>query len=268
MRRLLALLLLLPVTSTAFAAESFDGCAGFIDSLPATITTQGVWCLRGDLSTSITSGAAITVAANNVTLDCNGFKVGGLGAGPQSIATGVLAANRLNGTVRNCTVRGFLIGIQLGGAGHAVEENLVDQSLATGIWVTGDNNVVRRNRVFDTGSPDTATGMIVEGDVIENTVSGVSGPESVIGIIVEGTGVEVRENRVRHISPASGTAVGIQLLGQHQTLADNRVVNAGSQPGAAIKGNGTVQSFCTGNTVAGFEAGITDCQDLGGNGSH
>ena len=43
-------------------AETLGSCAGFIDSVPATITTQGTWCLRKDLSTSIASGAAITVA--------------------------------------------------------------------------------------------------------------------------------------------------------------------------------------------------------------
>ena len=66
------------------AAESYDGCAGFISSLPVTITTQGVWCLDRDLSTSNSAGPAVTIATNNVTVDCNGFKIGGLGAGPVS----------------------------------------------------------------------------------------------------------------------------------------------------------------------------------------
>ena len=33
----------------AQAAESYDNCTGFIDSLPATISTHGVWCLRKNL---------------------------------------------------------------------------------------------------------------------------------------------------------------------------------------------------------------------------
>ena len=61
-----------PVATSAYAAQSYDSCAGFIDSLPATITTQGTWCLRGDLATSVTSGNAITIATNNVTIDCMG----------------------------------------------------------------------------------------------------------------------------------------------------------------------------------------------------
>src|SRR5690606_27240382 len=41
---------------TVHAAQSYDSCTGFIESVPTTITTQGVWCFRKDLSTSVTSG--------------------------------------------------------------------------------------------------------------------------------------------------------------------------------------------------------------------
>src|SRR5688572_11518098 len=66
----------------ADAAASYDACTGFIDTLPATIGTQGTWCLRNNLTSSLASGAAISIATNNVVLDCNGFKIGGLSAGP------------------------------------------------------------------------------------------------------------------------------------------------------------------------------------------
>ena len=45
----------------AAAAESYDSCLGFIDALPATITTQGTWCLRQNLDTSATSGNVIEI---------------------------------------------------------------------------------------------------------------------------------------------------------------------------------------------------------------
>src|SRR5690606_30008425 len=73
---LLGLLWLAPAPATA--ADSFDSCTGYIDSLPATISSQGVWCLRGHLSTGISSGDAISINTNNVTIDCNDFKLGGL----------------------------------------------------------------------------------------------------------------------------------------------------------------------------------------------
>ena len=132
-------LCLLP--GNARAAQSYDNCAGFIDSLPATISTQGVWCLRKDLATSMTSGNAINITTNNVTIDCNDFKIGGLGAGNASTTSGIYANNRQNVTVRHCNVRGFHYGIIFnGGAGHLVEDNRLDNSLYRGIYVSGDNN--------------------------------------------------------------------------------------------------------------------------------
>ncbi len=57
------------------------------------ITQQGVWCLMTDVTTeaSFTSGNAITIATNNVILNLNGHKVGGLAAGPTTGATGIYA---------------------------------------------------------------------------------------------------------------------------------------------------------------------------------
>lgn len=119
----LAMSWLLP--SPATAAESYDNCTGFIDSVPATLSTQGTWCLRKDLSTAISSGAAITIATNNVTINCNDFKLGGLAAGVGTQAKGILASDRLNTTVRRCNVRGFLYGVSMEGAGggHVIEDN-------------------------------------------------------------------------------------------------------------------------------------------------
>src|SRR6478735_2882130 len=88
----------------ARASESYDNCTGFITSLPTTISTQGVWCLKGDLATGIASGNAITLDANNVTLDRNDFKIGGLSAGIGTMAQGVAITGRVNAVVRRCNV--------------------------------------------------------------------------------------------------------------------------------------------------------------------
>ena len=99
--------------SPAKAGMSYDNCTNFVASLPATISTQGTWCFNKDLATAITSGAAITIATNNVTLDCNDFKLGGLAAGMATRTVGVMSSSRTNITVRNCAIRGFYKGIQL-----------------------------------------------------------------------------------------------------------------------------------------------------------
>src|SRR6266571_814513 len=81
-----------------------------ITSLPAVITVQGIYCFTGDLATGITSGNAIDIQTNNVVLDLNGFKLGGLAAGPGTQASGIHAFDRQNLTIKNGTVRGFLTG--------------------------------------------------------------------------------------------------------------------------------------------------------------
>ena len=75
-----------------------------VTGLPAVITVQGIYCLTGDLSTAITSGNAIEIATNNVILDLNGYKIGGLAAGPGTMANGIMAFGRQNVTIKNGTM--------------------------------------------------------------------------------------------------------------------------------------------------------------------
>ena len=152
-----ALLLACGLSGQALAAESYDNCAGYIDALPVNINTQGVWCLRQDVATGIGSGAAITIATNNVTIDCNHFKIGGLAAGAGTKATGILASSRTNAVIRHCNVRGFNIGAYLSGSGHVVEDNRFNNNYVTGVLVEGDGSVVRRNLVAVTGGSTIST---------------------------------------------------------------------------------------------------------------
>jgi hypothetical protein len=133
------------------AAETVN-CTN-ITLLPATITVQGVYCLKQDLATSMTSGAAITINTNNVTIDFNGFKLGGLGGGAATQANGVVVDNRQNITLRNGNIRGFRFGIAISAvtsSGHLIEDNLIDGSTMIGILLAGKGMVVRRNRIVNT----------------------------------------------------------------------------------------------------------------------
>ena len=112
-----------------------------IGTVPAVITVQGIYCFTDNLGTSTTSGNAIDIQTNNVVLDLNGFKLGGLAAGPGTLAQGIHALNRQNITVKNGTVRGFYQGIVLEDAGasqgHVIEDIRADQNTVTGIAVFG-----------------------------------------------------------------------------------------------------------------------------------
>ena len=172
-----------------------------ITSLPAVITVQGIYCFTGHLNTAITTGNAIDIQTNNVILDLNGFKLGGLAAGPGTLAVGISALNRQNITIKNGTIRGFLSGIFLGDAGasqgHVVEDIRADQNTLEGINVQGSGVIVRNNQVVATGG---------------STVFGAN--VNAFGIVVAGAGPRVLNNDVIDtVKQGAGIARGIVFGG-------------------------------------------------------
>jgi hypothetical protein len=276
----LAVLLL---AAPAHAAQSYDNCTGFITSLPAVIGTQGVWCMNSDLSTAATSGAGIFVSANNVTIDCNGFKLGNLGGGTATQAYGVRADGRVNVTVRGCNIRGFRIGVRFVnttdvGGGHLIENNRIEGATVAGILVYGDYSTVRGNLLVDIGGSTenaavAATGISTVGaaDVVGNTVSGVtsSGATTARGIAAtDASRVSIRENVIRDVVAAGGTPYGIWILEAGGSVRDNTVLGPG-YGGGSFDGTGI---YChiypvvtRGNDVSGFETPYGACGPNYGN---
>jgi hypothetical protein len=261
-------------------AETYQTCAGFIDSLPATISTQGTWCLRGDLGTAMASGAAITIAANNVTIDCNDFKLGGLAAGDATRATGIQAVDRLNATVRSCHVRGFLHGTHLTGSGHAVLDSHFDNNTHVGLYVQGDGAVVRGNRVSDTGGSTSPTffhaygiylGDSAAGVVHDNFVQGVYAAPgsngSAFGLMVALLRGDVTGNTVAGLQAAgSGHVRGINnvMSDTHAVIQDN-TVGVGIFEAVTGIGVGCLGAIARNNAVSGTTTGYSGCEDAGGN---
>jgi hypothetical protein len=276
-------LVLLAATRPAHAAQSYDNCTGFIASVPTVISTQGTWCFNKDLSTNIGGGSAITIATNNVTLDCNDFKLGGLAAGTGTDATGIFADTRLNATVRHCNVRGFFVGIQLAGGsasgGHVIEDNRLDGNTAFGITVIGDGSVIRRNRVFDTGGSTffaDARGIQTTDsvDILDNTVSGAIARAAGGG---DATGILTTDNLSGRIigngvsgllKDGAGVAKAIRNdTSGRLTIRDNDLVgdaSTGSKGMVCASANGSAKN----NVISGFATGIDTCSDDGGNTIH
>ena len=276
---LLALPLALLAAPASQAAESFDNCKGYITSLPAVISTQGTWCMDKDLATNVGSGTALSITTNNVILDCNDYKLGGLSAGTGSIATGVGAVDRSNITVRNCNIRGFLVGLALDGivgGGHVVEGNRFDGNTFVGLRVEGSGSMVRCNLVNDTGG-STANGVLnayglwITGDVdvIDNTITGVSKSTSsgiVNGIAaVDADGATIAGNRLHGLLGGAGTAIaGIQDYSATRVIYRNN--HLAHLTGATATGLlcGSAGSVALGNAINSFTTGLSGCTN-GGN---
>ena len=229
---------LLAVLATSVQAETIN-CTP-ITSLPATIDTQGLYCLTGNLATDISSGNAIEITANNVALDLNGWKVGGQAAGTGTNAYGIYST-AVNVTVKNGIVRGFNCGIYLTGRGAVVQGITADQNTTVGIKVSGPGSLIQGNQVVDTGGSTSAA--IV----------------SVIGIFASGSGTTVSNNMVSGLTATgSGTETGILHSGA--TVRDNMVsdtaVRLGGLASYGIQILGGGSSIAVNNAVANFVYGI------------
>ncbi|PYM96555.1 MAG: hypothetical protein DME04_01560 [Candidatus Rokuibacteriota bacterium] len=187
-----------------------------ITAVPFTIPAAGTWCLAQDLNTTLASGNAITIAANNVVLDLNGHRLANVGAGPGTEASGVYAFQRTDITVRNGTVRGFKFGIRLDDSSpyttsqaHVIEDLRADQNTWIGIWVAGRENIIRNSQVMTTG--------------------GATASESAVGIVVFGSDTQVLDNDIIDtFGRNTGYGFGIEFYAASNCMAvSNRITHSG-----------------------------------------
>ena len=277
-RNALCLVVLLSAWSaTGQAASSFDGCSGTIAALPAVISTQGTWCFEGDRSTLLATGAAIKVNTNNVTIDCNGFKLTGTGAGEGTATIGIQAVGRVNVTVRDCHIRGFRVAVQGGGSAFRILGNRLESSTQRALSISGDHHTIRGNLITDTGGSTlgdgAALGVVLSGsgDILDNTIGGVvarsGGGGGAWGIQVsddDGPALaNIVGNRIRDVIPDGPVSVGIRNVSSGPvTIADNVMFGTGAGIGiSCANAKGAVR----GNSVMRFATGLSGCPSDGGN---
>lgn len=262
--------------SSAARAEVEDCIEIFV--VPAVIIQQGVHCFKRDLNTSSTTGAAITVNVHNVTIELNGFKLGGLGAGPGTEAIGIYALDRQNVTIRNGTIRGFAQNIFIdatslnsGSTGHLVELIRSERASLAGIMAEGRNIVVRDNLVYDTGNSEVTTvssGIIVqlgsENSVTRNVVGTVAQLTAARGIAVNASpNSVVSGNEIRKIF--ANSAVGILATNSALVVIKDNVLATGLGGDEGISVTNSALSSCLDNVIAGFPTAIDGCSLVDGN---
>jgi hypothetical protein len=127
-----------------------------ISSLPFTISAAGGYYLTGGLVYSASTGNAITVNANNVTIDLNGHYL--ICSASANTATGIFASNKLNCRVRNGEILNFNHGIGFdfpGGTnnniGHVID-SIGFWNNTFGVWFHQTKASVVRNCIFNGGT--------------------------------------------------------------------------------------------------------------------
>jgi hypothetical protein len=212
-----------------------------ITTLPYTITFQGAYCLTGNLETNMTDGNAVTINTNNVVLDLNGYKIGGLAGGPDTNANGIYANQRKNITIRNGTLRGFARGIFLEdispyttSQGHIIERIRADMNNWMGIFAIGRGIIIRNNQVVSTGGLGWAHGIFVRGpgariinnDIIETKRHGSLTFAQAIEVD-HSDGTVIEKNRIGNESADSQESAIFMVYSQDLLVENNRMTNLG-----------------------------------------
>lgn len=284
-------------TARSLAANSYDSCVNYIDAVPIVISTPGRWCLRHDVTTNAAGIRAIDIETNNVTIDCNGFRLSNLPAGPGTLSTGLSAWGFSNVTVRSCTIEAFSIGILITGSppgagrppgsGHVIEKNRLTQNRFSGINVVAFGSVIRGNIVTNTdrrpgGSQAWGIRALGGVDVLDNVVDGIADDGVVTGFAPTGiwtadfaglnpdiasNGMRIAGNRVRNLVARGAGAVGIVVSGTGTGIwvIDNLIAQSTPIYGTSVgcwQGDARVRD----NIMKNYSTGLgTGCTDDGGN---
>ena len=258
----------------ATAAPGYDGCTGFVDALPTTISQPGTWCLRGDLAVSGNYSQALNIDSDDVVLDCNGFRIS-RPAGAYSYF-GVFAAGRQRVTVRNCRITGFNYGIVLTeGRNPVIEDNVVTASSEAGILVDGGDALVRGNHVSGVGTLATAMDYIGiqlygGGSVLDNVVEDMSGDNAgpaaarTHGIYATEGAYRIVGNRIRDLRSSSETNGVFLGFFQLSVVRDNDIMGEDPQGVDATSAIRCVQTAdnavrAMDNVVYAFQSAMRNC---------
>jgi parallel beta-helix repeat protein len=174
-----------------------------------------------DADLTCTSGPALVIAADNITVDLAGHTVSGDPAGGGD-APGILFRGVSGSTVRNGTVQHFAAGVAIQGGGHNVVQNVTVQDNIGSGGDFGDGIVV-----------DGSSENRIEGNTVRR-----NGPYSGISLLNKSEHNDVRHNVVtdNNMSQAGDPSAGRQAMGirvegpgaSHNKIDSNTITGSGS----------------------------------------
>ena len=202
---------------TGFAAAPFadEQPVQTIRALPFIAAEPGNYRLVEDLAYDLETGAAITVAADHVTIDLNNKLLRGTG-GDATAAIGILAVDREGVTIKGGRVSGFYFGIDIRvtprdankSSRHVVSHVTTERNWYFGIRVVGPKSTVSDCHVLDTG------GSTKPGHTIPHGVRLV-GAENIL------RNCQVRDLRLRRFADGKGEIVGVHFDAAKGGICEN-----------------------------------------------
>ena len=219
-----------------------SGVGTKISHVPYTITTPGFYYLAQNLTIApIAGNVAITVEADDVTLDLMGFALSGVGKSNDGIVFSGIRSNVeiRNGSLRNFNGKGIYA---LDAKGIRVISLRVRDTAAAGIELSGTNHLVMDCTVIGAGGHGilAGTGSLVKGNiVINNTDYGIKAYDG--------------SNVVGNVAAANGLGIAAAVF---SSVIDNTVANNTSN-GISVADNCTVsRNTAYNNTGTGIRTGI------------
>ena len=219
-----------------------------INAVPITLTAPGRYFLAMNLNSTNSSKSAITVDADDVTIDFQDHSLT-TDTGQNTSANGITATNHRNITIKNGTLHGFKTAVVLQKGSSTNSNNF--------------NHMVQNMRV----SFSTFCGILIAdgcGCRIENcqinrtggTFSGVD----CIGINLQSSNVVARNNQIYRVFANYGSSFGIVSNNSNSFLVDNQI--DGTVNGLSMFGTGEMkfQRNLTINVLRPFNGG-TDAGD-------
>lgn len=159
------LFVVLLALSASISPHSLNGVDDIrpISNVPLRIRQPGRYRLVADLEYGKSTGAAIIVETDGVSLDLNGKKLIGT-AGDATSAQGILAVDCNRISVSNGHVEGFYFGIDIRAGSranpqsteHRVENVRLHRNRYFGIRLIGTKSVIHNCRITDTGGSTKA----------------------------------------------------------------------------------------------------------------
>lgn len=271
------------------AAQAQSSDCTPIESVPAAISSSGKYCLAGDMTLNITSGQAIRINADNVTIDCRGNSITNTAMVNNAASVGIFATSRANLTIKNCRiVGGFTDGIRvtqpMGELNSSFYHRITDNYITAwryGILAFGSAIEILDNTIWDVGGQASGivAGIRIGGAsqsqnqfqiVDRNTVVGTgSSAASAHAILSDGSiGALFRENTISGtISTApGGRSYGILVSsGSANTVRDNHILGRGQTNETGIQMPANTGSLCFHNRIGVNNQPIVNCNTGVGN---
>ena len=248
--------------------------------IPLTISAKGVYCLTEDVSSGPT---AITIRADNVVLNLNGYLIDGSSAGSNTIQEGIFCQDRKNVVITNGAIKGYFWGVLLNNCDGAQVTHLrVMQNYGSGIdmFNGSDNVLIAHNHIYHIGGTTRSGfmymyGISVRSDcpgarILENDIYDVFSPTGgrSYGIRAWSTAGEVSNNRISGlITQGGGLEIPISFIGKNGLLRNNTISGSGTNAityAISVGGIGS-SALCADNKVIGFTTATSGCNDGGGN---